>query len=900
MKIDISNLKPEPIKELAVLCRVAAAEGAVLVKNENNILPLTNDEKISVFGRTQIDYNKSGTGSGGAVNAPYVTNITEPLIKSGVVQVNRELYNTYLEWIKTNPFEKGDGWATQPWFQKEMPITQEMVTKAASVSDKAIVVIGRTAGEDQDNSDKSGSYYLTADEHTMLKNVSEAFENVCVLLNVGNIIDMSFVEKYNIKCVMYIWHGGMEGGNAVTDLLTGKVSPSGKLTDTVAYNIADYPAHKNFGDKTENIYAEDIYVGYRYFETFYPEKVIYPFGYGLSYTTFKMSDINSTFDGDNFTVNITVTNTGNFCGKEVVQCYYSAPQGKLGQPKFQLCAYKKTKELSPLESQTVTFNFSIKSLATFDDTGITGFENCFVLENGIYNIFVGNSVKNLTFAVSGELQDTVLVKKSSDAAAPTKAFNRIKPIKNGDKFDCLAEAVSIKTSSLKERINQSRLPELEYTGDCGFKLKDVISGKCTIEQFVSQLSVEDMRALVKGEGMYSQKVTSGTAGAFGGVTNSLLDYGVPVVCVSDGPSGIRLDSGEEATSMPIGTLLASTFNDELIEQLHVYEGLELASYKIDALLSPGMNIHRSVLGGRNFEYFSEDPLLTGKMAAAVCRGMHSVGAGTVLKHFACNNQEAGRNTYNAVVSKRALREIYLKGYEIAISEGNATAIMSSFNLINGYHSAGNYDLTTAILRDEWGFKGIVMTDWWARMNCMGEPASKNNLKQMVLSQNDLYMVCKSAESKPDNIVEGLDSGYITRRDLQNCSINILNYILNTYAYKRFVENGCQKPDFAMPNESVMNEVLIYNNIENGKQYDFEIEQDGKYLFVYDYVVNAPDIAQYVITVMLDDERIDMMTLGGTEGEVITIKQPLTLKGGKYKLTVNSNSAFAMKRLTVKF
>lgn len=900
MKIDISTLKPEPIKELATLCRVAAAEGAVLIKNENNVLPLTNGEKISVFGRTQIDYNKSGTGSGGAVNAPYVTNITEPLIKSGVVQVNRELYNTYLEWIKTNPFEKGDGWATQPWFQKEMPITQEMATKAASVSDKAIVVIGRTAGEDQDNSDKSGSYYLTADEHTMLKNVSAAFENVCVLLNIGNIIDMSFVEKYNIKCVMYIWHGGMEGGNAVADLLTGKVSPSGKLTDTVAYNIADYPALENFGDKTENIYAEDIYVGYRYFETFCPEKVMYPFGYGLSYTTFKMSDINSTFDGDNFTVNVTVTNTGNFCGKEVVQCYYSAPQGKLGQPKHQLCAYKKTKELSPLESQTVTFNFSIKSLATFDDTGITGFENCFILENGIYNIFVGNSVKNLTFAVSGELQDTVLVKKSSDAAAPPKSFNRIKPIKNGDKFNCSAETVSVKTSSLKDRINQNRLPELAYTGDCGFKLKDVISGKCTIEQFVSQLSVEDMRALVKGEGMYSQKVTSGTAGAFGGVTNSLLDYGVPVVCVSDGPSGIRLDSGEEATSMPIGTLLASTFNDELIEQLHVYEGLELASYKIDALLSPGMNIHRSVLGGRNFEYFSEDPLLTGKMAAAVCRGMNSVGAGTVLKHFACNNQEAGRNTYNAVVSKRALREIYLKGYEIAISEGNATAIMSSFNLINGYHSAGNYDLTTTILRDEWGFKGIVMTDWWARMNCEGEPASKNNLKQMVLSQNDLYMVCKSAESKPDNIVEGLDSGYITRRDLQNCSINILNYILNTYAYQRFVENGCQKPDFAMPNESVMNEVLIYNNIENGKQYDFEIEQDGKYLFVYDYVVNAPDIAQYVVTVMLDDERMDMMTLGGTEGEVITIKQPITLKGGKYKLTVNSNSAFAMKRLTVKF
>lgn len=897
--LDVSSLKAEPVKELAAVCRKIAAEGAVLIKNDNKILPFKKGEKISIFGRTQIDYNKSGTGSGGSVNVPYVTNITDPLIASGDVEINMELYNVYLDWIKENPFEKGDGWATQPWFQKEMPVSDLLAEKAAQVSEKAVVVIGRTAGEDQDNSAAEGSYYLTDDERALLKTVSNAFDKVCVLLNVGNVIDTSFIEEYNIDCVMYIWHGGMEGGNAVCDLLTGKVSPSGKLTDTVAYNLEDYPCSDNFGDEIENIYVEDIYVGYRYFETFYPEKVMYPFGYGLSYTSFEISNVKTVSDGTDITVTATVTNTGKYCGKEVVQCYYSAPQGKLGQPKYQLCGYAKTDELSPDCSQTVTVKFAISSMASFDDSGVTGFKNCFVLESGDYGIYVGNSVKNLTLTDKITLSDTVMVNRLSDAAAPIKSFNRIKPVSDGKGYTVSYEPTPLSDTDLEERIRLNKISELEYTGDCGFKLKDVADGKCTMEQFVSQLSVDDMRNIVKGEGMHSHKVTAGTAGAFGGVSNSLLDFGIPVVCVSDGPSGIRLDSGEMATSIPIGTLLASTFNDKLVEELHVYEGIELLAYKIDALLSPGMNIHRSVLNGRNFEYFSEDPLLTGKMAAAVCRGMRSVGAGTVLKHFACNNQETGRNTFEAVVSKRALREIYLKGYEIAIKEGNADAIMSSFNKINGYHCAGNYDLTTAILRNEWGFKGIVMTDWWARMNCKNEEASKNNLKQMVLAQNDLYMVCKSAESRADDINEGLDKNYITRRELQNCSINVLNYVLNSYTYKNYVKNGCQKPDFAMPDDSLMSEVAVYTDIENGIGYDFTVNQDGKYVFVYDYVINAPDIAQYVTNVMLDGTSIDMMTLGGTEGETVTIKQPITLKKGSYKLCVYSNSAFVMKRLTVK-
>lgn len=908
MKIDTSKtvkgynlfeLKEEPIKEFPSVCRKAAAEGAVLLKNDNKVLPFKKGEKISVFGRTQIDYYKSGTGSGGLVNVLYVTNIIDSLKKCDEIEINEELLDTYKEWLKENPFDVGEGWASEPWCQKEMPISKELAEKCAANSDKALVCIGRTAGEDKDNHNEAGSYQLNDEEKAMLSAVCSVFDKVCVILNVGNIIDMSFVEQYGIDSVMYVWHGGMEGGNAVADLVTGRVTPSGKLTDTIAKSIEDYPSNGHFGDMKEALYVEDIYVGYRYFETFCPEKVLYPFGFGLSYTTFDIKAEKTEIKDDIYTVCATVTNTGDMNGKEVVQCYFSAPQGNLGKPKYQLCAYKKTKELKPGENETVTLEFPVSSMASFDDSGVTGNKNCFVLEKGVYEIYIGNSVKNLSCVEKYGLDEDLVVEELCEALAPVKEFERIKPVLNGDKVEKAFEKTPLCETDLDKRIVENRPEEISYTGDKGYKLVDVADGKCTMNEFVAQLSDFDMRCMVKGEGMNSHKVTAGTGGAFGGVTDKLLDFGIPVLCVTDGPSGIRLDSGNKATAMPIGTALACSFNDDLVEELHIYEGLELRANKVDALLGPGMNIHRYPLNGRNFEYFSEDPLVSGKMAAAICRGIEVAGPTATIKHFACNNQEIGRASANSVVSQRALREIYLKGFEIAVKEGKARAIMTSYNPLNGFWCAGNYDLTTTILRDQWHYEGFVMTDWWAKMNVRDGEAFNTNTKQMVRAQNDVYMVCKTAESQPDNIEEGIADGYICRADLQRCCINLLNYILKSPTFENYVLGGCVKPQFASTDDSEMKELYSFKNIENGKEYPVTINEPGDYIFVYDLHIDADELAQFWCSVQFDGYDIDSMSISGTNGKKIQIKQPVKLQSGNFRFRISADSRFVMDKVTIK-
>ncbi len=897
---NLFELKEEPIKEFPSVCRVAAAEGAVLLKNEREVLPFKKGEKISVFGRTQFDYNKSGTGSGGLVNVLYVTNIIDPLVSCGDVEVNTKLVDTYKEWLKDNPFDVGQGWANEPWCQKEMPISEALATDCAKTSEKALVVIGRTAGEDRDNFNGAGSYQLNDEERQMLKNVCDAFDKVCVVLNVGNIIDMSFVEEFGVESVMYVWHGGMEGGNAVVDLVTGKVSPSGKLSDTIAKDINDYPSNDNFGDREENKYVEDIYVGYRYFETFCPEKVAYPFGFGLSYTNFDIKFESAKLMHSVYTVTATVTNTGDMPGKEVVQCYYSAPQGKLGKPKYELLTYKKTKLLNPGESEKITLTFNIEQMASFDDSGVTGHKNAWLLELGDYDILIGNSIRNLEkIETYVAVENFVLTFKPQEALAPEKEFDRIKPVLKDGKLVVSKEKVPTAENDLEERIVKSRMAEISYTGDKGFKLLDVANGNCTMNEFVAQLSDDDMICMVKGEGMNSHKVTAGTGGAFGGVTDSLLDFGIPVACVTDGPSGIRLDSGNKATAMPIGTCLACTFNDELVEDVHIFEGLELRANKIDALLGPGMNIHRHPLNGRNFEYFSEDPVLTGNMAAAICRGIAQSGPTATIKHFACNSQEIGRASADSVVSQRALREIYLKGFEIAVKQGGATAIMTAYNPVNGYWSAGNYDLNTTILRDEWKYTGFVMTDWWAKMNCKGGEAYNTNTKQMVRAQNDVFMVCKCAETQPDNIKEGMKEGYISRSDLQRCCINLLNYILKSPCFENYVLGGCVKPQYASTDDSQMSTLYKFENIENGKEYSVIINEPGDYVFVYDLHINADELAQYWCSVTFDDKKIDEMSMCGTNGKSVQLKQPVKLESGSFKMVVGADPKYVIEKLEIK-
>ena len=333
------------------------SEGIVMLKNEHQALPLKPHEEIALFGRIQFHYYKSGTGSGGMVNVSKVTNIVDGLQESGI-KLNQELLDVYHKWDNENPFDLGDGWGKEPWSQKEMPLEDSLAACAAKRCQTAIAVIGRTAGEEQDNSLTEGSFLLSSDEKQMLTTVRRHFSKMIVLLNVGNIIDMNELLEIAPDAILYVWQGGMTGGTGTADVLTGKISPCGKLTDTIAKHVEDYPSAPYFGDPVRNFYSEDIYVGYRYFETFAPDKVLYPFGFGLSYTTFQIKTNDITELSNKWDFIITVTNTGSCSGKEVVQIYCEAPQGKLGKPVRVLCGYEKTNTLSPGESQTVTISVS--------------------------------------------------------------------------------------------------------------------------------------------------------------------------------------------------------------------------------------------------------------------------------------------------------------------------------------------------------------------------------------------------------------------------------------------------------------------------------------------------------------------------------------------------------------
>lgn len=802
-----------PLPELAAYCREAAAEGAVLLKNEGHMLPVKKDETVSIFGRSQIEYYRSGTGSGGAVNVPYVKNILDGIKENNAFPVNEELVENYKEWLKEHPFDNGGGgWAAEPWHQEEMEITDEIARCAAEKSEKAIFLIGRTAGEDKDYEDTEGSYLLTKREKENLRIVTKYFNEVAVLLNVSNIIDMSWTKdaayQDHIKAILYIWQGGMEGANAVADLLSGRVTPSGKLTDTIAEKLSDYPAADHFGSKTENIYAEDIYVGYRYFETFAPEKVMYEFGFGLSYTEFSMETVKAERTGNGkdakIALSIRVKNTGAAAGKEAAQVYVSAPQGQLGKPAKVLCGFAKTKLLAPGEEEVLELTIPVSRFASYDDSGVTGHKSCYVLEEGLYEIYVGNSVRctekaNVDGKGGYEIASCVVTVELEEALAPTKEFLRLKTgrQKEDGVFARAYEKAPQQMVDLAERI-KSRLPkELPQTGNKGITLQAVaenIKNGSSVEEeldaFVAQFTNEELAVIVRGEGMSSPKVTPGTASAFGGVSDSLHGYGIPIACASDGPSGIRMESGLKATQLPIGTLLACSFNIPMMEELYQMEGRELVGNEIDTLLGPGINIHRYPLNGRNFEYFSEDPLVTGQFAAAMTRGIRSAGSSATVKHFAANNQETERHNVNSVVSERALREIYLKGFEIAVKEGNANSIMTSYNPVNGHWTASNYDLNTTILRGEWGYQGIVMTDWWAKMNDVvnGGEADRRYTSFMVRAQNDLYMVVNNngaaINAAGDDTVEALEAGKLTVGELQRCAKNICRFLLGTPVMKR--------------------------------------------------------------------------------------------------------------------
>lgn len=906
-------------KEYENTARQAIAEGCVLLEN-NGVLPLKKDCTVSVFGRIQSSYFKSGTGSGGKVNVTKVWNIVEGLEESGHVKINEALRKVYTEWEKTHPIDEGMGWGKEPWAQEEMPLTQEIVKEAAGSSDLALVIIGRTAGEDKDNSATKGSWFLTDTEYEMMRLVREGFDKMAVVLNVGNIIDMNFVADIKPDAVLYGWQGGMLGGLGTADILTGKINPSGKLTDTIAKALTDYPSDKYFGNLERNFYSEDIFVGYRYFESFAKDKVLYPFGYGLSYTSFKLETAGSSNDAATQQINlkIKVTNTGDKAGKEVVQIYISAPNGKLGKADRVLAGFEKTKLLEPGASQEITFTIPYYDFASYDDSGATGHKSCFVLEEGNYKVYAGTDVRSAQEAFTFNLDKLLVIKECEEAYAPVLAFDRMHVTGDGT---LTMEPTPLSTIDMWERRVQRLPQEIPQTGDKGYKLRDVLDGKVTIQDFIAQLTDEELACLTRGEGMGSSLVTPGTASAFGGVSPRLKEhFGIPVSCCDDGPSGMRLDCGMKAFSLPNGTSLACTFNRQLVKDLYTLTGLEMAATSVDNLLGPGMNIHRHPLNGRNFEYFSEDPFVTGVIGSAMIQGLQASGVTGTMKHFCGNNQETNRHGTDSVISERALREIYLKGFEIATRNG-ADSVMTTYGIVNGIHTSSSYDLNTTILRKDWGFKGVVMTDWWALLNEPGEEPNKTNFAVMIRAQNDLYMCCPDGktDASGENTFQALKDGTLTRAELQRTAANVCSHVMQTLAMKR-LNNTADEIEIinrpASPDDINMEDVefmeigkdelaidLTYK--ESKANTNFVIALDVKVFGAFEASLTASsdlnELAQLPVTMFFQGIPMAGFTFNGTNGKEVTITKdiPLFTRFSICRLFVASNG-LKLKEIRIKY
>ncbi len=761
------------------LSRKAAADSIILLKNNDNVLPLEMGVRVALFGKSAVDYFKGGGGSGD-VYTKYVRNILDGLRikeKEGKLSLFEPLNEFYENHVaKERERINREAAVAQNFVNNEIPrtdavrrslalaevnfkyqvsephISDDLLLSAAQNADTAIIVIGRFSGEGWDRSDRKDirDFYLNDDEKDLVKKVTEHFGKVIVVLNVGGIVDTKwFKDNSKISASLLAWQGGTEGGLATADVLCGDVNPSGKLTDTFASSFDDYPSSYNFNESYDYVdYTDDIYVGYRYFETVpkAKEKVNYPFGFGLSYTNFKLSDIKAQDDGQNITVSLKVTNIGGLSGKEVVQVYYSAPQGVLGKPKKVLAGFKKTKLLKSGESEDIKITFAINDMASYDDVGKFQ-KSAYLLERGEYKIYVGTSVRDVT---ETEYSYTVrepfrVTEQLISRCAPKKLSKRMVSDGNYETLECIPYECEI-----------SHQHEITSVLEDICKLEDV-GEKATLDEFVAQMTDDELICLLGGY----KNIGVVNTGCFA----PLERLGVPPVPTADGPAGVRLfkDTGISTTAWPVATALASTWDTELLYEIGVAGGIEIKENNIGIWLMPGINIHRSPLCGRNFEYFSEDPYLSGMMSAAIVNGVQSVKVACSLKHFVCNNKEVNRRFCDSRVSERALREIYLKGFEICVKKAQPWTVMSSYNLINGVYTSANPELITGILREEWGFEGLVVSDWFNRAVHSDE----------VLAGNDIKMPNGDSEE----LKIALKNGKITRGDLQACVKRYMQLIL---------------------------------------------------------------------------------------------------------------------------
>lgn len=768
------------------LARKAAREGMILLKNDNSVLPLKGGTRVALFGKGTFDYVKGGGGSGD-VTCAYTINLYDGLKQQAVAP---EIYEPLCDFYRQHVHDQMKSGAV-PGMLTEPDVPDELLEDAAEFTDTAIISISRFSGEAWDRKSVSypneegfekytaelsrklfpeSDFYLTEKECRMVENVCDHFSRIIVVLNVGGLMDAKwYALNEKISSVLLAWQGGMMGGLAAADLLMGAASPCGKLPDTLAADLDDYPFTSSFHKSWEYVeYKEDIYVGYRYFETIpgQKDKVIFPFGYGLSFTTFRIDPISVNCDDNLINIRVKVTNSGKRQGREVAAVYCGAPQGLLGKPSKVLVAFAKSKMLEPGESQELAFQISISDLASFDDCGVIA-KSAWVLEKGDYHFFIGGDVRNsaeLDFVYN--VPENLIVKQLTSQLAPSKLVKRLfsdgkledltcstpyEPLQNelglADSTEglCLAPAVRA-------------VPARTFFGhEEVISFDDVADGKYGLNEFMAQLSLEEKIHLLGGQ------PNTGVANTFG--IGNLPEYDVPSVMTADGPAGLRIrpECSVYTTSFPCSTLLASTWDPELVEKVGFAAGEEVKENNISVWLTPAVNIHRSPLCGRNFEYYSEDPMLAGVLSGAMIRGIQANGISAEIKHFCCNNKETNRRYSDSRVSERALREIYLKVFETAIKIGHPWALMTSYNLVNGRRCSESVELLQNILRDEWGFDGVVTTDWWNA----GEQYKE------IIAGNDVKMGC----GFPDRVKTALAKGLITEEDIDRCVKRVLEFIL---------------------------------------------------------------------------------------------------------------------------
>ena len=800
----------------------AACEGMVLLKNERNVLPIKKGIRIALFGKGTFDYVKGGGGSGD-VTVPYTRNLYEGLSQfSSDISIYEKSAKFYKEYVE-DQYRQG----IAPGMLKEPALPDDILADAAAYTDTAIISISRFSGEGWDRKVAGvereikcedvnlvaqankvfdhGDFYLTNAEKKMVKQVKENFLNVIVVMNVGGIVDTTwFKNDDDISSVLMAWQGGIEGGLAAAKILLGKVNPSGKLADTFAAKLEDYPSTDGFHEDDEYVdYTEDIYVGYRYFETIPGaiKKVNYPFGFGLSYTTFLLEDckaeaflvdlaeeaagkasktrskdknLATSEIPDAIVVSTTVTNIGKMLGKEVVQLYYSAPQGKLGKPAKVLGGYAKTRLLQPGESQRITIALYMDDMASYDDLGKVK-KAAWVLEKGEYKFYVGTSVRDVReLDYKYELKKNIVVEQVSNKLVPTSlkkrmladgSFEELPKLKPVDTYATIfkrdkdwKETISWKVLKTPKVRPQDMFQLFQPAKDTDpKKFIEVAECKITLEDFIKQLSNEQLASLLGGQ------PNMGMANTFG--YGNLPEVGVPSAMTCDGPAGVRIapEVGVQTTAFPCSTLLACTWNEDVCYAVGVAGGEEAKECNFGAWLTPAVNIHRSPLCGRNFEYYSEDPFLAGKQAAAMVRGIQSNNIAATPKHFALNNKESNRKGSDSRASERAIREIYLKAFEIIVKEAEPWSIMSSYNVVNGQRASESHDLLTGILRDEWGFDGVVVSDWWG----YGEHYKE------VLAGNDIKMGC----GYTDQLLAAIDKKAISRKDLERSAARVLTMLL---------------------------------------------------------------------------------------------------------------------------